>query len=245
VAISDVVRNDILNQYGAKFEQRVHAIHNPVSLDRFDTWDDPRAFTGGRPYVMCVAMDRPQKNLHTLIRAFHKIKDRFPDFLLVMVGQLRRLRPDRHEKADDIARDLPSTEDLVASLGLSERVVITGFVSDSQLSGLYRGASAFVLPSLFEGFGMPAAEAIALRTPTLVSDLPVLREVTLGQARYLRDPRNQGELVEQLSDILKHVESARPSVELAETIRTHYAPPTIARRYYELLSGAPSIVAAG
>jgi hypothetical protein len=59
------------------------------------------------------------------------------------------------------------------------------------------------------------------------------------------DPRSQGELVEQLSDILNNVESARPSAELAETIRRHYAPPTIARRYYELLSGVPSMAATG
>jgi glycosyltransferase involved in cell wall biosynthesis len=237
VAISDVVRDDILNQYGSNYESRVHTVHNPVALDRFDASVDPQAFTGGRPYVMCVAMDRPQKNLHTLIRAFDQIKDRFPDYLLVMVGQLRRLRPDRHEKSADIARDMPSTEDLVTSLGLTDRVVITGFVSDAQLGGLYRGASAFVLPSLFEGFGMPAAEALALRTPTLVSDLPVLREVTLGGAQYLANPQSQDELAERVAGILKDVEAARPLPELAEKIRRHYAPPTIARQYYDLMVG--------
>ncbi|MEX2317488.1 MAG: glycosyltransferase family 1 protein [Pirellulales bacterium] len=237
IAISNVVRSDILNQYGAKFEPRVHTVHNPVSLDRFDAWDDPREFTRGRPYIMCVAMDRPQKNLHTLIRAFDQIKDRFPDYLLVMAGQLRRHRPDRREKAADIAHDMPSTEDLVKALGLTDRVVITGFVSDAQLGGLYRGATAFVLPSLFEGFGMPAAEALALRTPTLVSDLPVLREVTLGGAEYLENPQSQGELAERVAGILTNVEAARPSMELAEKIRRHYAPPMIARQYYDLMVG--------
>jgi glycosyltransferase involved in cell wall biosynthesis len=118
---------------------------------------------------------------------------------------------------------------------LSDRVVITGFVSDSVLGGLYRGASAFVLPSLFEGFGMPAAEALALRTPTLVSDLPVLREVTLGAARYLANPSSQDELAEQIAEILDNIDAARPTSELAEAIRNHYAPPTIARQYYELM----------
>jgi glycosyltransferase involved in cell wall biosynthesis len=236
VAISNVVRDDILNQYGAKYESRVHAIHNPVSLDRFDICESSDQFTGGRPYLMCVAMDRPQKNLHTLIRAFQRIQDRFPDHLLVMAGQLRRLRPDRREKQADIAQDLPSTESLVASLGLSDRVVITGFVSDPQLSGLYRGASAFVLPSLFEGFGMPAAEALALRTPALVSDLPVLREVTLGGARYLENPTSVDELAEQMIGILENVEAVRPTAQLAAAIRDHYAPATIARQYYHLLA---------
>lgn len=237
VAISDVVRTDILNQYGAKWETRVHTIHNPVALDRFDAQGDPAQFTGGRPYVMCVAMDRPQKNLHTLIRAFDQIKDRFPDHLLVMVGQLRRLRPDRREKAADIARELPSTEDLVMALGLQNRVVITGFATDAQLGGLYRSASAFVLPSLFEGFGMPAVEALALGAPTLVSNLPVLREVTLGAAQYLENPECAGEMAERIVEILNNVNAARPPNDLMQELRRHYAPRTIAHKYCELLVG--------
>ena len=123
----------------------------------------------------------------------------------------------------------------MTELGLQERVVITGFASDAQLGALYRGASTFVLPSLFEGFGMPAAEALALRAPVVVSDLPVLREITRGGAHYLEDPRSVGELAERLSGVLDDVEAARPSRELAEEIRVHYAPITIARRYYELM----------
>jgi glycosyltransferase involved in cell wall biosynthesis len=235
VTISDVVRADILNEYGARWESRVRTIHNPVCLDRFDGPSGDSGFSRGRPYIMCVAMDRPQKNLHTLIRAFDQLKDRYPEHLLIMAGQLRRLRPDRHEKSADISRDMPSTEDLVSALGLQDRVVITGFISDQQLGALYRGASAFVLPSLFEGFGMPAAEALAMRAPTLVSDLPVLREVTFGGAQYVEDPKSVGELAERIAGILDHVEAARPSAELAEKIRSHYAPPTIARQYYELM----------
>jgi glycosyltransferase involved in cell wall biosynthesis len=237
VTISHAVRNDILNQYGSKWETRVRAIHNPVALARFDAEADVSRFTRGRPYLMCVAMDRPQKNLHTLIRAFERIKDRFPEHVLVMVGQLRRLRPDRREKSAAISRELPSAESLVESLGLAERVIVTGFTSDAELGTLYRGASLFVLPSLFEGFGMPAAEALALGAPTLVSDLPVLREVTLGGARYLTNPQDAGELAERIGAALADVSAFRPTAEFSEKIRRHYAPPTVARQYYELMRG--------
>jgi glycosyltransferase involved in cell wall biosynthesis len=236
VAISEVVREDILGQYGAKWSERVRTIHNPVSLERFDS-EAEQQFTDGRPYIMCVAMDRPQKNLHTLIRAFDEIKHRFPDHLLVMAGQLRRHRPDRREKATDIATDMPAAEDLVQQLGLSDRVKVTGFVTDAELGALYRSASLFVLPSLFEGFGMPAVEALALGTPTLLSDLPVLREVTLGGAQYVSDPRSVGELVGRIADILANVDAARPSSDLMKSLRDHYAPQTIARQYYDLLAG--------
>jgi glycosyltransferase involved in cell wall biosynthesis len=236
VAISEVVRQDILSQYGAQWEQRVRTIHNPVSLSRFDV-ESEQQYTGGRPYIMCVAMDRPQKNLHTLIRAFDQIKNRFPDHLLVMAGQLRRHRPDRREKSADIATDMPAAEDLVQQLALQDRVKVTGFVSDAELGALYRGASMFVLPSLFEGFGMPAVEALALGSPTLLSDLPVLREVTLGGALYVAEPRSVGELAERITEVLDNVDAARPSLDLMESLRSHYAPQAIARQYYDLLAG--------
>jgi glycosyltransferase involved in cell wall biosynthesis len=236
VAISETVRQDILSEFGAKWDKRVRTIHNPISLDRFDARGQQR-FTGGRPYIMCVAMDRPQKNLHTLIRAFEQIRNRFPDHLLVMAGQLRRLRPDRHEKSAGIAVDMPPTEELVQQLGLRDRVIVTGFVTDAELGALYRGASVFVLPSLFEGFGMPAVEALALGTPALISDLAVLREVTLGEAHYVADPRSAGELAAQMSQILLAGDRARPTPELMNKLRTHYAPQTIARQYYDLLAG--------
>jgi glycosyltransferase involved in cell wall biosynthesis len=235
VAISNVVREDILSQYGAKWERRVQTVHNPICLERFEQIGDISQFVRDRPYIMCVAMDRPQKNLHTLVRAFDRIKERYPDHMLVMAGQLRRLRPDRQSKVPGVAIDLPSVEDLVAKMGLQDRVVVTGFISDAQLSALYRGASVFVLPSLFEGFGMPAAEALALGTATIVSNLPVLREITLGSAQYLADPKCVGELAERIADILGKSEAARPSPDLTQKIRDHYDPKRIARQYYELM----------
>ncbi len=65
VAISQSVRNDILTHYGHRWESRVHAIWNPVSLDRL-TQAAEQTFTNGRPYILCAAVDRPPKNLSTL-----------------------------------------------------------------------------------------------------------------------------------------------------------------------------------
>jgi glycosyltransferase involved in cell wall biosynthesis len=127
--------------------------------------------------------------------------------------------------------------DLVEQLGLTKQVITTGFIPDAQLGGLYRGASVFVLPSLFEGFGMPAVESMALGAPTLVSGLPVLREVTLGRARYIENPVDPHEMAERIGDILKEGDAARPSGELRCEIRQRFAPETIARQYLRLLLG--------
>lgn len=236
VAISEVVRSDILKHYGNKWASRVRTIWNPVSLERFSQPGEQR-FTKARPYILCTAVDRPAKNLSTLIRSFALLRERFPDYCLVMAGQLRSADRTWRRRSESLESKLPSAADLVDDLGLSDDVVLTGFIPDAELGALYRGASLFVLPSLFEGFGMPAVEALALGAPTLVSDLPVLREVTLNNANYVEHPRDEHELAERMQEVLDRGASARPSLEFRREIQERFAPATIARKYLGLMLG--------
>ena len=64
-------------------------------------------------------------------------------------------------------------------------VVALGYVDDADLPALYSGADAFVLPSLYEGFGIPVAEALACGTRVVASDIPELHESTRGQATFV------------------------------------------------------------
>ena len=95
-----------------------------------------------------------------------------------------------------------------------------------------------MLPSLFEGFGMPAVEALALGAPTLVTDLPVLREVTLNHAEYLADPLDERQLAEHIAQILKRGEAVRPAPDVCRDLRRRFAPETIAAQYLDLLLGS-------
>jgi glycosyltransferase involved in cell wall biosynthesis len=236
VSISQAVKDDILTQYGHRWESRVHAIWNPISLDRFEHPAEQK-FTNGRPYILCAAVDRPYKNLSTLIRAFALLHKRLPEYSLVLAGKLRTDVPTKRRRTADLESKLPSAIDLVKDLGLSEHVVLTGFIPDEQLGALYREAALFVLPSLFEGFGMPAVEALALGAPTLVSDLPVLREVTLGSAHYIADPLDHHQMAEEIAQVLSLGNAARPSGDLRNDLRQRFAPETIARQYVKLLIG--------
>ena len=237
VAISQVVKDDILKHYGSRWESRVHAIWNPVDIDRFDSAAE-QSFTGGRPYIMSTAVDRPVKNLSTLVRAFALLRTEFPEHCLVLAGQLRADDRTWRRRTTGLEEKLPSTVDLVQQLGLDKHVITTGYIPDPQLGALYRRASVFVLPSLFEGFGMPAVEALALGTPTLVTDLPVLREVTLNHAEYLADPLDERQLAEQIAQILRRGEAARPAPDVCRDMRCRFAPETIAAQYLDLLLGS-------
>jgi glycosyltransferase involved in cell wall biosynthesis len=75
-------------------------------------------------------------------------------------------------------------QQMVDTLGLTERVSVIGFVNERTLAALYRRAALALLPSEREGFGLPLLEAMACGTPVLASDLPVLREVGADAAQY-------------------------------------------------------------
>ena len=132
-----------------------------TSLDVFRMkWDIER------PYVLAVGTLEPRKNLPTLLRAFAKIKDDI-EHQLVLVGPEGWL-----------TGELKSTLD---ELNLGDRVRLTGFVSDEELGGWYSGADLYVFPSHYEGFGLPAIEAMRCGAPVLASDNSAFPEV-IGDA---------------------------------------------------------------
>jgi glycosyltransferase involved in cell wall biosynthesis len=169
--------------------------------------------------------------------AFAKLRERSPEYCLILAGQLRKDDCTWQRRDAGVTAKLPSASDLVEELGLTNVVVFTGYIPDAQLGTLYRDAALLVLPSLFEGFGMPAVEALVMGTPTLVSDLPVLREVTNGGAHYIADPRNHEQIADEIQQVLALGDAAKPSPRLRDELRQQFAPLTIARRYVSALLG--------
>ncbi len=128
---------------------------------------------GDARVVLCVAQKHPYKNLHRLVRAVPELDD---DVILVLPGF-----PTQHE------RELRT---LAQDLGVAERVRLPDWLSDGSLAGLYALSSAFVLPSLVEGFGLPVLEAMLRDVPVACSDSSSLPEVA-GDAALLFDPERQ------------------------------------------------------
>jgi glycosyltransferase involved in cell wall biosynthesis len=85
----------------------------------------------------------------------------------------------------------------------AEDVILTGYVADEDLPALYRSASAFVYPSLFEGFGLPPLEAMACGAPVVTSDASSLPEVT-GDAALLIDPCDEQSLANALIEVVNN-----------------------------------------
>lgn len=152
-----------------------------------------------KPYVLYVGNVKPHKNVGALLDAFLSIRDRIPHDL-VIVGQKTGLRtgdPALLNRAADGAG----------------RVAFTGRITDDVLMQYVIQAEALVLPSLYEGFGLPPLEAMACGCPTLVSNIDTLREVC-GDATIYFNPHNPKDLAEKMLMVVT-------SSGLREKLRSH------------------------
>lgn len=140
----------------------------------------------GPPYLLHVGQAYPHKNLERLIEAFAALGQR--ELRLVLAG-----KPHRSQS--------PRLRRLVAERGLVDRVLFLPYVPFARLPDLYRGALAFVYPSLWEGFGLPVLEAMACGTPVLTSPGSGLAEAA-GAAALLADPLSVTALAGALADLV-------------------------------------------
>jgi glycosyltransferase involved in cell wall biosynthesis len=150
---------------------------------------------GAARVVLCVAQKRPYKNLHRLVRALPELDE---DVVLVLPGS-----PTAYEGELRV---------LAGELGVAARVRFPDWLSEAELDGLYALSSAFVLPSLIEGFGLPVLEAMARGVPVACSNVSALPEVA-GDAALLFDPERQEEVTAAVHRLLDDRAFARVLVE--------------------------------
>jgi glycosyltransferase involved in cell wall biosynthesis len=183
--VSEAARRDLVAALGLPPEH-VHVTRNGVDPGFFAA----RAPEGPRaPYLLAVGTLEPRKNLPTLLEAFRRLRGEGRDLELVLVG--------RQGWADS----LPVAE-------LAPYVRLTGSIPDAELQELYAGAACFVLPSLYEGFGLCLAEAMAAGAPAVASDIAALRELG-GDAVLYAPPLDAGALAARIAAALDGPAEAR------------------------------------
>lgn len=137
-------------------------------------------------YFLFVGGLTPLKNLRNILFAYSKVKNYFQQ-KLVIVGFKR------FKFKADLA--------LIEKLNLERDIIFPGFVPDIDLPGFYNLASALIFPSLYEGFGIPALEAMACGCPVITSKTACTCEIT-GDAAILVDPYNPDEIAESMRRLL-------------------------------------------
>jgi glycosyltransferase involved in cell wall biosynthesis len=197
VAVSDTTAADI-ERFIPAARGKLHVLKESVRSDLSPASSSGAAFTErpglGLPerYILSVSTLKPIKNIATLLKAFALLRERDDAGVeLVLVGR----------------EELRSLRRLAEDLGIVEHVHFAGYVPEDELPLYFRAAAVFVLPSHYEGFGLPALEAQACDCPVVCSRTPALVEVA-GEAALFFDPGSATELAGALATLLRDAELA-------------------------------------
>ncbi|KFD41296.1 hypothetical protein DK28_0210530 [Peptococcaceae bacterium SCADC1_2_3] len=200
IAISQSTKKDLVNLMGINSE-KIKVIYNGVA-DNFKIITDEELLVRVRKkyrlpeqYLLFVGLFSPRKNIAGLLKAFAILKKKYAiPHKLLMVG----------EKGWKYKSDLA----LVDSLGIAEEVIFTGYVKNEELPAIYTMASAFVFPSLYEGFGLPILEAMACGTPVVTSNISAMPEV-VGDAGILVEPNDPLGIAEAIYRLISDKQLAK------------------------------------
>jgi glycosyltransferase involved in cell wall biosynthesis len=179
IAISENSRQDAVRLLGVP-EDRIDVIYPGVP----EVYFGAQARPSEQPYVLYLGTIEPRKNVDTLLDAWSTFRLR-GDFDLVIAG----------------ASGWAGEKTLARLASRPPGVRYLGYVPEDELPGLIAGATAFIYPSLYEGFGFPVAQAMAAAVPVITSNTSCLPEVA-GDAALLVDPRSAAEIQAALEKLL-------------------------------------------
>lgn len=194
LTVSDFTRGELAAAYPSH-AAKTRTVHNGVGAIFRPVRDEPRLGEFRRTlgitkkYLLYVGTYKKHKNLPLLIRGFGGLgRELLEQHQLVLLGR----RDPR----------FPETDELIAQLDLERQVVRVERVAEDELIALYGGAQAVVMPSVYEGFGLPALEAMACGTAVVVTRIPAFVEVAGDAALYV-EPGDCGDMTAVLTRLLQ------------------------------------------
>lgn len=213
IAISDTDKNEISQYYG-KFQGKIRRIYNPIVINHEDT----NRRNSQSSYICAVNLQFHHKNIITLIKAVELLKDKL-NYKLILIGNV----PKRVEYLKTYVREH----------GLEDKIEFTGFVNDEKMKDLFQNSALYINPTLYEGFGMTAIEAMIYRIPTLISKIPTNFEITKGLCNYYYPPEDEKVLSEKILECLSMKYDEKELQDISEEIYNTYNYLEISRQYYE------------
>jgi len=198
ITISEFNKREIAREYKYP-EEKITVVYPGVS----EVFKGPTLSTQGRAlrgkkYLLFVGTRQPKKNLNRLIQAFELVRKKFPDVELVIVGKIWKQFTDGKFAKPLLNREVSQTS----------QVRYLGYVQEEDLPGLYAGAEALILPSLYEGFGIPVVEAMSIGTLVAASNVAGLPEV-VGGAGVLFDPFDIKDMSRKIETVLSMDQTKR------------------------------------
>lgn len=202
LTVSKASRDLALADFGGRLEQYAIA---PNGIDQGIFFPDTKIQRDPNLLVTTASADTPMKGLPVLIDAFAQLVHRYPDLRLTVIGRLRK----------------GPTSERITEHGLQDRIEFHGPLEMPQIADLFRKCTMAVSPSMFEGFGLPAAEAMGCGAPVIVSDGGALPEVA-GDAGLVVPKGDPGALAEAIARLLDDPEE-RIRLGKAAALRARHA----------------------
>ncbi len=191
LSVSEATKQDLIKLYGVS-KDKVSVVHNGYDSDVFNLTQkaDKKILSSYQldtnGYILFLGTIQPRKNAIKLVQAFHLLKDAGYKGKLVIAGAIGWLADDTLK----VIKESPEYGD----------IVMTGYVSDSTRKSLYTHADVYVLPSLYEGFGVPAIEAMGCGAPVAVANNSSLPEV-IGDAGLLFNATDPADIARAITEI--------------------------------------------
>ncbi|WP_080054523.1 glycosyltransferase family 4 protein [Spirosoma aerolatum] len=212
---ASVVREQLLT------DKPIQVIPNGVAVNPADTPTEPPKSAWAdslvdAPFFLFVGVIHPKKNVLTLL----PMLEAFPDYRLVLAG------PDGHPYAQHIREQ-------AVKLGIADRLLMPGPVDESIKLWLYTHCTAFLFPSLSEGFGLPVAEAMAFGKPVFISRLTSLPEVGGKEAYYFENFEPES-MAQTLDEGLRDFNQNPLRQERLRRRAATFSWPDVAKTYWEL-----------
>lgn len=225
ITISNSSKNDIIKYYKVRPE-KVKVVHlglKNLSMNA-PSEKDLKEFGVNQKFILFVGTLQPRKNISRLIEAFSRLpKEISSDHQLVIIG-----------KKGWLYEDILSAPE---KYNVKDKVVFLDYISDEDLPNFYRKAEVFVLPSLYEGFGLPVLEAMRYGCPVITSSVSSLPEAGGDAAQYFKP--------EDVDDIKKSIEKVLTDRSLREKMiergREHYKKFTWEKAAKEVLSAIEEV----
>ncbi|HKJ59844.1 MAG TPA: glycosyltransferase family 4 protein [Halobacteriales archaeon] len=186
IAVSRASKQRTVEDFGIDAESAT-VIHNGIDTERYQPRECERL---PRRIATTISSDVPLKGLSYLLRAFARVREEAPDAELLVMGDLRDDGP---------------TGDLISELGVDDAIDCRRRIDDDEMVELYASSAMAVVPSLYEGFGLPAAEAMACGVPVVATTGGALPEV-VGDAGVLVPPGDVEALTRAMATLLADAE---------------------------------------
>jgi len=195
IAVSEFTKSEIIDVYSRRYAEKIKVVHNAYDSDIYKEIDNKEQslrvldkYNIKPPFFLYVGRLEKKKNTPALVEAFALFHESYPEsnVKLLMIG--------------NAGFGYDEVKYIIEEYNLETSVIMPGWSEESDLPIIFNSALAFIFPTLHEGFGIPVLQAMACKTPALISDLPVLREIA-DKAAFYFNPHDKDDIFRAMASI--------------------------------------------